>query len=575
MEADAQRSSSPEKFKTLLARLNAARELATADQKERIAYLNAYAQAYAGRYDVAIAELKLLAETSTNPATQVRAGSLMVNSYAATRQFTEGLRQLDRNLSIVDKVLDKDLRQHAVGVAAVLYNQLGQHRRALEYANRLLAEGGTDRTLCFADQFRLEALYHLGELPPDDAQIEASIARCAAVNEKIITNFMRGFFARKLAAEGRRDRAIELLRSHLPEVRATKYPRLVSEINSLLAEMSLAKGDSASAERYAESAVALSAQNQFSLPQVVAYKTLYEIALQRNDASAALRLYRQYAESDKAYLDEVKARELAYQIVHQETLQKSQKIELLDQRNTVLELQQQVDKQNAQNTRLLVLLLLLITGSAIFWGIRTKRMQMSLRLMAESDALTTISNRHHFSAQSEATLVQSARDGEDVALLMFDLDHFKSINDRFGHDTGDWVLRRVAETCKGFCRRIDYLGRLGGEEFAILLAGCDMRGANRVAEDCRVRIASIDTTPSGHKFVVTASFGATATSLSGYDLAKLLSHADMMLYRAKREGRNRVCMYDGNVPATPFLQPTTRLDDADAVNDGSPRAAER
>src|SRR5690606_20727669 len=188
------------------------------------------------------------------------------------------------------------------------------------------------------------------------------------------------------------------------------------------------------------------------------------------------------------------------------------------------------------------------------WAFKTKRVQMSLRRMAETDALTSLCNRHYFTQQSAHTLGQAARAGEDVALVMFDLDHFKSINDRFGHDTGDWVLKQVSEHCRSFCRRVDHLGRIGGEEFAILLLGCDLRGARRVAEDCRVRIASIDSQPSGHRFLITASFGVTASSLSGYDLAKLLSHADKALYRSKREGRTRVSAYEGDVQPGGQLQ---------------------
>jgi len=130
--------------------------------------------------------------------------------------------------------------------------------------------------------------------------------------------------------------------------------------------------------------------------------------------------------------------------------------------------------------------------------------------------------------------------GEPVSLLMFDLDYFKSINDNYGHVTGDWVLKRVAAVCGELCRGIDHLGRIGGEEFAILLHGCDLKAATRVAEDCRVRLSRIDPLPSGYTFPISASFGVSASSTSGYDLDKLLSHADQMLYRAKREGRNRV-----------------------------------
>jgi diguanylate cyclase (GGDEF)-like protein len=194
-----------------------------------------------------------------------------------------------------------------------------------------------------------------------------------------------------------------------------------------------------------------------------------------------------------------------------------------------------------------------LVGTVSYWALKTKRMQMSLRRMAETDALTSVCNRHYFNQQSVQTLAHAARAGEDVALVMFDLDHFKSINDRFGHDTGDWVLKWVSDHCRTFCRRVDHFGRIGGEEFAILLSGCDLRGARRVAEDCRVRIASIDSQASGHKFLITASFGVTASSLSGYDLAKLLSHADKALYRSKRQGRNRVSTFDGDV------QPWTQL----------------
>jgi diguanylate cyclase (GGDEF)-like protein len=275
---------------------------------------------------------------------------------------------------------------------------------------------------------------------------------------------------------------------------------------------------------------------------------MYEIAEEQGDLAATLSYFRQYAEADKAYLNEVKARELAYQIVRHETLQQTQQIELLNRQNEVLQLQQQVQQQNAQNTRLLVLLLLLLLASIAFWAYKTKRVQMSLRRMAETDALTGICNRHHFTQQSELALAQCARAGEDVALVMFDLDHFKSINDRYGHATGDWVLKQVVAVCAPVCRQIDYFGRIGGEEFAILLIGIDTRSAKRLAEDCRVRIAGIDSSDSGYRFNASASFGVTTTALSGYDLAKMLSHADKMLYRAKHGGRNRVFVYEVPVP---------------------------
>ena len=217
-------------------------------------------------------------------------------------------------------------------------------------------------------------------------------------------------------------------------------------------------------------------------------------------------------------------------------------------------------KQNAQNTRLVVLLLLLVVAALAYWASWIRRRQQSLRRFAETDALTGVSNRHHFTQSAEQVLAQCAKSREQAALVMFDLDRFKEINDTYGHATGDWVLREVADTCRTFCRGIDYFGRLGGEEFAFLLRGCDLASATRLAEDCRVRLTRIDTRPSGHTFTVTASFGVSATASSGYGLDVLISHADRMLYRAKREGRNQVRAFTMDLP----LFDTPRVDEVPA-----------
>jgi len=245
---------------------------------------------------------------------------------------------------------------------------------------------------------------------------------------------------------------------------------------------------------------------------------------------------------------------------------------LLNQQNQLLQLQQRVQKQANQNMGLLVVLLGFLLAGLGYWAYKIKRMHRSLRRIAETDALTGISNRHHFTQQAERSLSQCARAGESAAVIMIDLDRFKAINDTYGHEAGDWVLKQVAVTCAGLCRRIDHFGRIGGEEFAILLHGCELKSAVRLAEDCRVRLSEIETRPCGHTFPVTASFGVSATAQSGYGLAELMSHADLMLYRAKREGRNRVRAYNGDLPgASPFATliglPRSPDDAAETVDD--------
>jgi diguanylate cyclase len=561
-EADAIRTSDSAKFSRLVLELKKESDEATPAERQYLQLLDGYRLHFAGDLTSVVRVLnELLDRKDVDANLRVRASALLVNTYALSRDFTAGLKQIDRTSALLDKVTNKDIRHQALLASAILYNQVGQFALGQRNADLARAEEPNSRFLCMAAQLQLESLQGQGKTLPEDDYTKV-VGLCQSIGEPIMANLTRTYLAKKWFSEGKTDAAAGLLEQHMAEVEATGYRYLIGEFNSLIARYRLAAGDPARAESHARAAIEKGVGFPSTAPLVMAYQVLYMVAERRGDAFDALKYYKRYAEADKVYLDEVKTREMAYQIVQHETQAQAQQIELLNKRNEILQLQQRVSDQKAQSSSLLILLLVVLTGSIGYWAVKTKRVQMSLRRMAETDALTGIFNRHHFTQLSDKTLELSARAGEDVALIMFDLDHFKSINDRFGHDTGDWVLKRVAENCRTFCRRIDHLGRIGGEEFAILLSGCDLRSAMRVAEDCRVRMASIDTQSSGHKFLVTASFGVTASSLSGYDLAKLLSHADKMLYRAKREGRNRVCAFDGEVQQWTQLQPVTVADPA-------------
>lgn len=553
-EADAIRTSNSARFSQLVLELDRRADGATTAERQHLRLLDAYRMLFAGDVEGGIRTLDaLLAEDDMDADLRIRASAVLVNMYALSRDFTEGLKQVDRTSALLEKGKDKEIRHQALLAATILYNQVGQYQLGLRNAERVQSESPSSRLLCMSGDLKLEALQGQGKMLAD-VDYDKTISLCESIGEPIMANLTRSYLARKWFSEGRVDAAIGLLEGHLADVRATGYRYLIGEFDSLVSKYRLAKGDLDGAEAHARAAIDQGGGFPSTLPFVIAYQTLYQVAEKRGDPQAALAYYKQYADADKVYLDEVKTREMAYRIVQHETRAQTQQIELLNKQNQVLQLQQRVSEQRAQSQRLLILLLVVLAGSIGYWAMKTKRVQMSLRRMAETDALTGLCNRHHFTQQSAQTLLHAARAGEDVALVMFDLDHFKSINDRFGHDIGDWVLKTIAGHCRTFCRRVDHLGRIGGEEFAILLSGCDLRAARRVAEDCRMRIASIDSQPSGHRFLVTASFGVTASSLSGYDLAKMLSHADKALYRSKREGRNRVSVFDGDTRPRAQLQ---------------------
>jgi diguanylate cyclase (GGDEF)-like protein/PAS domain S-box-containing protein len=168
-----------------------------------------------------------------------------------------------------------------------------------------------------------------------------------------------------------------------------------------------------------------------------------------------------------------------------------------------------------------------------------KHMELELQRLATIDALTGAYNRRFFMEMAEKDLARVRRYGFSLSLVMFDLDHFKNINDTHGHGAGDQVLSRTGNLALEHLRQSDYLGRLGGEEFAVLLVDCNLEQAGNVAQRLRQAIEAVEVVQEGKTIRFTASFGA-AEIQKAEDLAGLLARADEALYQAKNSGRNRV-----------------------------------
>ena len=175
---------------------------------------------------------------------------------------------------------------------------------------------------------------------------------------------------------------------------------------------------------------------------------------------------------------------------------------------------------------------------------RYKEMQSLLRSQATTDVLTGIPNRRHFLDVADRFLDQAHRSGRPIAWIAFDIDRFKRVNDGYGHDAGDRVLRAVAEAAAQSVRASDLVGRLGGEEFAICLPDTDLAGARRAAERLRSDVAALRVAIANGVVSVTVSIGVCATQGGGLDLDTVLALADAGLYRAKHEGRDRVVVID-------------------------------
>ena len=174
---------------------------------------------------------------------------------------------------------------------------------------------------------------------------------------------------------------------------------------------------------------------------------------------------------------------------------------------------------------------------------RLDRANVELMTLASTDALTGLPNRRQFDATLHKEWYRALRDATPMALLMIDLDRFKSLNDRFGHQVGDAFLARVGQVIRDNVRRAgDMAARYGGEEFAVVLPGTAAAGALEIAEHIRRAVAATptaDLVEGGHPMSVSIGVAA-AVALAGGGSATLVRSADSALYQAKRNGRNRV-----------------------------------
>ncbi len=172
---------------------------------------------------------------------------------------------------------------------------------------------------------------------------------------------------------------------------------------------------------------------------------------------------------------------------------------------------------------------------------RRKQMEQELTDQARLDDLTGMCNRRYFMKQAQREISRARRHPQPLSLLMMDLDFFKQINDRHGHLVGDAVLRHLADLCRHMLREEDILGRLGGEEFAVLLPDTDQHKALEAAERIRQSVAESPLQQEqGPEVPFTLSIGVASLGAAIEDLEQLLGYADRALYAAKADGRNRV-----------------------------------
>ena len=164
--------------------------------------------------------------------------------------------------------------------------------------------------------------------------------------------------------------------------------------------------------------------------------------------------------------------------------------------------------------------------------------------LATHDSLTDLHNRRHFIEMADKEIARAMRHQRMLAMCIIDVDLFKPVNDRYGHISGDNVLRQIAGVLRRHVRSDDFAARIGGEEFAVLLPECGIDAAYGFAERLRQAIAEVEFKPGNEPQTITVSIGVAAMTTERDTCSRMMAAADAALYRAKSQGRNQVCVQD-------------------------------
>ncbi|WP_223296576.1 GGDEF domain-containing protein [Shewanella pealeana] len=471
------------------------------------------------------------------------------------RQYTDAFPLMERYLKSVENIGDNNVKAKAYMRMANLALNLEAYEDLRNYGEKALSlsQSSDKKVYCFS--LILIAFADLKEYELKEAErgFKSSKLFCDQ-NELPLFGFMSG---KGLAEIAMKMDDFESAEMQLNEVLAGYikygYKAEIISVHALLAKTNLRLKKYSQAEEFANKVMGLSDEPSHTEYKAIASKVLSQRYLE----SKQYKLAHDYLESHQHYsnliFDDTKAKANAYQMAKFKHQEQAREIALLNQERQLVETQKELDRSDRTNN---VMIMTMLAGSVIFLSLfllYSHRQKVRYRRLALTDRLTSVYNRGAGQDFAENEFVQVSMRKADYAVIVFDLDLFKNINDSFGHATGDWTLKHVVSVIRPLIRDSDIFTRMGGEEFALFLPYSSEQTALKIAERCKLAVAAIDTKYSGHVFNISASFGVSCSTSEDLSLDPLLKRADIALYASKHSGRNRVTLY---TPELKLQRPT-------------------
>jgi diguanylate cyclase (GGDEF)-like protein len=561
-DVDAIRVKDHPRFVEALSELHRNTALLTTSEKWHLRYLDGYQLNFEGRYPEAEVVLRDVMAHADDDALATRATALLMNNLNEQGKYAEAYAIATRAADTLPGVTDPLARFVLLANLSQMLTFAGQPELGLQYADMMLKATPAGQSLCQAMVQKVTALEGSRKLTSQSPELLSTISTCTNDHQPVFAHTMALILIDRLLEEHRLDDALATNERITPDVLATGYYQHALSLASQRAQIFEQLGKSTDARTAALDAVAMSHPGDVNEALRISYRVLYTIEKAQGHHASALNYYEHYVVQDQGYLRDANVRNVAYEAARQHFLAEKLETEGLSKQNSILRLQQALDAKAVETSRLYIVVLGLALLSIVFWMVRIKRSQLRFKWLSACDGLTGIFHHQHFMTEAARALHALERRGGAGCLVSFDLDHFKQVNDTHGHAIGDAVLKHAVAICQAQLRRLDIFGRLGGEEFGILLVDAPCLQGSVIAGQLRAAFEASPLVLDDLVVPFSASIGLACTETVGYDLSQLCRASDAALYQAKRAGRNRVVL-DGHAGDTgslplplPFPHPT-------------------
>ncbi len=537
--------STPEKTVEPLAKLQNLRAMFTSAQNEKYHHVYASSLGFRGMHEDRVALVQSFLPQVKTPSLRVNFLYELVDGNNALGRYESALLAMNESILLLPALEKTGDKIVVLQGALSLLNSLRAYDEALEFAERIYALRGNavgTYAACVGLANKVETNFMRGNSALARSFVPEAVFACDANKNQFLTLIVNALAAIDLIDSGSHAKGIATSLPLLDVFSAlSKDSDYVTQLEDALAHAYLKTGNTERAEHYGLRAYQRAEVGRVLILQEKTSETMAAIKRAQGQLAAALSYYDINLALKKKVLTDQLHKNLAYQRVKFDTLDKANQMALLEQKNKNLSTEKALQQNKYQNLILLLTLGAVVLAIVGVWLFNALRLKNIFRASAQVDGLTQVSNRTHFTASAQQAFNDRAR---DVSLVLFDMDYFKRINDTYGHPTGDWVLKTVCDTVKLQLPKSCQLGRLGGEEFAICMPQLAEQEACALAERCRVAIAEIGPHPSGLLLEIRASFGvATRGAHQPDSFEETLVHADKALYLSKNEGRNRVTAY--------------------------------